>query len=40
MNLDQLSDEAQAEVLEQILPGFEHDQILDAELRADKLQRM
>ena len=34
-NLDQLSDEAQAEVLEQILPGFEHAQILDAELRAD-----
>ena len=34
-NLDDLTDEAQAEVLEQILPKVEHAQVLDAELRAD-----
>lgn len=35
MNLDQLSDEAQAEVLEQILPGFNHYELLDASMRAE-----
>ena len=34
-NLDQLTDEAQKEVLEKILPKVPHAQVLDAELRAD-----
>ena len=34
-NLDDLTDEAQKEVLEKILPEVKHDQVLDAELRAD-----
>ena len=34
-NLDDLTDEAQKEVLEKILPGVVHAEVLDAELRAD-----
>lgn len=35
VNLNQLSDEAQKEVLEKILPGVIHNQVLDEELREE-----
>lgn len=35
VNLDKLTDEAQKEVLEKILPGVKHDQVLDKELREE-----